>query len=234
MPNPAITAWPSGLALLIPAYQAGATLPSVLSQVLAQVPADAVMVVDDGSSDNTSAIARSRGVTVHRHLANRGKGTALATGLLALHKRGFGWAITLDADGQHRVDDLPQFLASNPAQDVGIIVGQRPVRGTNMPWHRKFSNLSTTYVISRMAKQDVFDAQSGFRLYRTALMANGVWPAEGRFEWEAQALILCHRAGWRIASVPIRTVYAGEGSHMRLVADTLRFLRMVGRLAWTR
>jgi hypothetical protein len=62
----------------------------------------------------------------------------------------------------------------------------------------------------------------------------GALPEAGRFEWEAQALILAARAGWEIEKVPVRTVYAGEGSHMRLVADTLRFVRMAGRLAWTR
>ena len=118
--------------------------------------------------------------------------------------------------------------------------GRRGIRGTRMPWHRRFSNSVTTRMISRLARRPVYDAQCGFRMYRlSALEAMGL-PREGRFEWESQALVLCGRRGFSIVPVDIATVYTDNGSHMRLLADTLRFLRMYLRLAalpeaaWTR
>lgn len=227
-------AWPPEVGLVIPAYQAGAYLAATLASILAHVPASQVLVVDDGSTDTTSQAARNAGVEVKRHTVNRGKGSALATGLMAAYRRGYSYAITMDSDGQHDPRDLAQFIAKAPDPDIAIVVGARPVSGTAMPWHRRFSNLSTTFLVSLLAGQPVFDAQSGYRMYKTEVMARGIWPETGHFEWEAQALVLCRRAGYRIASVPVATVYGEHGSHMRLLLDTFRFLRMMGKLAWTR
>jgi glycosyltransferase involved in cell wall biosynthesis len=226
--------WPDGLGLLIPAYEAAHCLGKTLDGVLAYAPESVILVVDDGSSDATTQIARSRGVAVQRQESNQGKGAALAVGLMQLHSKGFAWAITMDADGQHLPEDLLGFISVQPKDKVAMLVGQRRIGGSAMPWHRRFSNRTTTHLVSLLAGQDVFDAQSGFRMYRTALMHEGIWPLQGRFEWEAQALILCRRAGWQIQAVSISTVYGDAGSHMRLVVDTLRFLKMIARLAWTR
>jgi len=230
----AIPPWDSHVAVVIPAYQAEKSLGEVLDHVLHLAPRDNVWVIDDGSTDGTASIARARGVGLVSLETNQGKGTALAKGLLAAAQRGFAWAITMDADGQHRAGELSSFLASRPEARVGIVVGQRPVRGTRMPWHRRFSNILTTGLVSLVAGQRVYDAQSGFRMYRTELMAKGIWPAHGRFEWEAQALVLCRRAGWRIMAVPITTVYGNHGSHMRLWVDSWRFVGMMGKLLWMR
>jgi glycosyltransferase involved in cell wall biosynthesis len=224
--------------VVIPAYQAAGSLPGVLQGLARRAAGIPVLVVDDGSRDGTSAAAEHADVPLLRHRENRGKGAALMTGLI--HARdvlGWEWAITLDADGQHAAEDLDGFLSAAPDVRTGILAGTRTRRGSGMPWHRRFSNASTTGLVSRLAGRPVFDAQCGYRAYRLELA--GILPPSGRFEWESQALILAARAGWGIESVPVRTVYAGEGSHMDLARDTLRFLRMalrlsVGGLAWTR
>jgi glycosyltransferase involved in cell wall biosynthesis len=219
--------------VLVPAYEAGRSLPRVLDGLLPLLGAGRLLVVDDGSSDGTAAAAAARGVPVVRHAENRGKGAALMTGLLhARDALGWEWAVTMDADGQHDPRDLDGFLGAAPGSRTGILVGTRARKGTGMPWHRRFSNASTTWLVSRLAGKHVFDAQCGYRAYRLEL--GGILPLSGRFEWESQALIVAARAGWEIEKVPVRTVYAGEGSHMDLVRDTWRFLRMAGRLAWTR
>jgi glycosyltransferase involved in cell wall biosynthesis len=222
--------------ILIPAYNAARSLRQVLIGIMEVAPGCPVLVVDDGSSDGTAAVATpfsTGGVTVVSHAENRGKGAALATGLRhAKTNLGWDWAITLDADGQHASADLEKFLSAIPDSRTGILVGTRRREGSDMPWHRRFSNASTTWLVSRLAGVPVFDAQCGYRAYRLALLES--LPAGGRFEWEAEALIRAARAGWKIETIPIRTVYAGEESHMNLVRDTLRFLRMAGRLAWTR
>jgi glycosyltransferase involved in cell wall biosynthesis len=211
--------------VIIPAYQAAGPLAGVLRGLDPHFAREEILVVDDGSTDGTASAAESAGVRLLRHPENRGKGAALVTGLR--HARdvlGWEWAITLDADGQHAPEDLEGFRGARPGPEVGILNGCRARRGSRMPWHRRFSNASTTALVSRLAGRPVFDAQCGYRAYRLALV--DALPEGGRFEWEAQALILAARAGWEIGKVPVRTVYAGEGSHMRLAADTLRFVRM--------
>jgi glycosyltransferase involved in cell wall biosynthesis len=224
--------------VLIPAYQAAGSLPGVLRGLAARLPPGNILVVDDGSRDGTAAAAERADVHVLRHRENRGKGAALMTGLG--HARdilGWEWAVTMDADGQHAVEDLDGFLAAVPGPRTGLLAGTRTRAGSGMPWHRRFSNASTTGLVSRLAGRPVFDAQCGYRAYRLELA--GILPPSGRFEWESQALILAARGGWDIESVPVRTVYAGEGSHMDLFRDTARFLRMALRMtgggrAWTR
>ena len=218
--------------VVIPAFQASASLVGVLDGLLRFLPADKILVVDDGSTDDTSGIARAREVSCLRHPHNLGKGAALMSGLLEAHRRDWEWALTLDADGQHTLQDLEKFFAFHPGFRTGIIVGSRPRSGTSMPWHRRLSNGLSTWIVSKLAGKPVFDAQCGFRAYRTDVVDR--YPREGRFEWEAQALILCCRAGFEVAQVPIHTIYSGQGSHIRLGRDTWRFLRMAGRLAWTR
>lgn len=236
MPSP-LRSRPHGL--LIPAYEAGRSLPRLLDALAVTVPGTPILVVDDGSGDDTAACVEARApqnVTLIRHAVNRGKGAALMTGLrYARDVLGWEWAVTLDADGQHDPADLEGFLSAAPGRDTGILAGSRSRRGTAMPWHRRFSNASTTWLISRLAGTPVFDAQCGYRAYRLDLVAG--LPGEGRFEWEARVLVLAARAGWKIGEVPVRTVYGDQGSHMDIWRDSLRFLRMVfgrGGMAWTR
>lgn len=220
--------------ILIPAYNAAPCLGATLDAVKGFADPGRIAVVDDGSRDTTSAVAEREGVVCLRHAANRGKGSALMTGLAWARERGWEWAVTMDADGQHAPADLESFWNAPVRSDTAIVVGRRGLRGTPMPWHRRFSNWLTTRMISRLARRPVYDAQCGFRMYRIAAIDAAGFPAEGRFEWESQALVLAGRRGFSILPVDIATVYTDNGSHMRLALDTFRFLRMYGRLAWTR
>ena len=222
--------------VVIPAYEAARALPGVIAGLLPWLDAGRILVVDDGSRDGTSAAAERADVHVLRHRENRGKGAALATGLL--HARDvlrWEWAVTLDADGRHAPEDLRGFLSAVPGPRTGVLAGARERRGSGMPWHRRLSNASATWLVSRLAGTPVFDAQCGYRAYRLDLC--GSLPASGGFEWEPQALVLAARGGWNIERIPVHTVYAGGENLMDLVRDSLRFLRMVfgkGGLAWTR
>jgi glycosyltransferase involved in cell wall biosynthesis len=227
---------------IVPAYQAAGSLPAVLQGLKSRLGEGRILVVDDGSADATADLAERAGVFVLRHPGNRGKGAALMTGFL--HARDvlkWEWALTLDADGQHDLEDLEGFLSFRPEQRTGILVGARARAGTAMPWHRRFSNASTTWLVSRLAGTPVHDAQCGYRAYRLDLA--GLLERDGRFEWESQALIRAARAGYAIEKVPVRTVYGDQGSHMDLWRDSVRFLRMAlrfslglsrGGSAWTR
>jgi glycosyltransferase involved in cell wall biosynthesis len=221
-------------AVIIPAYNAEAYLGETLSEVLRYVQAARVAVVDDGSRDGTADRALKAGVTCLRHGANQGKGAALMTGLLWAKAQGWEWAVTMDADGQHAPRDLAAFWKASVGEDTAILVGRRGIGGTPMPWHRRFSNLLTTRMISGLAGKPVYDAQCGYRMYRLDLLERAGFPLQGRFEWESQALVLACRRGFSLLPVDIATVYTDNGSHMRLWLDTVRFLKMYWRLAWTR
>lgn len=219
--------------IIIPAYNAEPFLAATLSTVLRIVPPERIAVVDDGSSDRTRETAEGMGVTCLRHTGNLGKGSALMTGFSWAREKGWAWAVTMDADGQHSAADLASFWNADIREDTAILVGRRAIRGSSMPAHRRFSNYLTTRMVSSLARKPVYDAQCGYRMYRLAAIARAGFPMHGRFEWEAQALVLSCRAGFSILPVDIATVYTDNGSHMRLVRDTLRFLKMYWRMAWT-
>lgn len=220
--------------IILPAFNAELFLGETLNEVLKFFPCQKIIVVDDGSSDQTISIAQALGVISMRHTKNLGKGTALMTGFNKATSLGWEWAITLDADGQHSPLDLESFLSVTVDPKVALYVGTRRILGTTMPIQRRLSNFLTTWIISKLAGQNVFDAQCGYRMYRLSSIQEAAFPLEGRFEFEAKVLVLLSRRGLLVKSVDIATVYTDNGSHMRIVQDTLRFIKMVWRLAWTR
>ncbi len=216
--------------MVIPAYNSAHCLPAILKSLLEKVPAHQILIIDDGSTDGTFIEVQNLQIACVRHPQNQGKGSALSTGLQAANERGFKWMLSLDADGQHALADIVLFNQASQLPGAGIIVGQRPIGG-EMPWHRRFSNWLTTAAVSQLAGRPVFDAQCGYRLYLSELAS--LLPIQGRFEWEAQALILCTRLGYKVQAVPVQTIYTGNGSHMQIIPDTLRFLKMMWILLWT-
>ena len=218
--------------VIVPAFQASESLSKVVAELIHVFPLDRIVVVDDGSTDDTAKTAENAGVICLSHPQNRGKGAALRSGLVHARESGWQWALTMDADGQHSPADVEHFMAHRPGKQTGILLGSRTRRGTPMPWHRRFSNSFSSYLVSRAAGRALGDAQCGFRAYRLDFLDH--YPIEGRFEWESQVLILCCRRGGEVENISVRTVYSGESSHMRLGRDTWRFLRMLGRTAWTR
>jgi len=209
----------STLAVVIPAFRAAGALPGVVERVRRRVPAAAVLVVDDGSDDGTGAAAAAAGARVLRHEANLGKGRALATGLAAAVGSGAGLVVTLDADGQHPPEAIPDLLSPIAAGAADLVVGARAREGA-MPLGRRVSNWLSSTLLSRAVGFAVPDSQSGFRAMRGAV-AGDVRPAGGRYEYETEFLFLAARRGWRIAAVEVPTVYEGAASHFRYGADTL-------------
>lgn len=222
------------LGIVIPAFNAELFLEKTLQAILLKVPAEKIIIIDDGSTDQTLLKAQKLGVHTLRHNSNQGKGTALMTGFAYAQALGWSWAITMDADGQHDPDDLNAFLDMVPGDKTALVVGRRKIHKSSMPLHRRFSNATTTGIISKLARQDVYDAQCGFRMYKLSAVTSSHFPKEGRFEFESKVLVLLCRKGFLLEPLDIATVYTDNGSHMRLVRDTLRFLKMVWSLFWMR
>ena len=216
------------LAAVIPAYNAGSRLAGVIERVARYVPRERTVVADDGSSDDTRAVAQRSAATVVVHPENRGKGGAIRSGIARARELGAPFAILLDADGQHNPDQIPDFVARQLATNAAMVVGNRLVSAANMPWLRKATNYVTSAVVSLLARRRVPDSQNGYRLIRLAHFSK--FPlTTSRYEIESEMVIRAGRAGGSIASVPVETIYAGEESFINPFVDTYRFLRMVAK-----
>jgi glycosyltransferase involved in cell wall biosynthesis len=215
-----------GVAAIIPAYQAERHLETVLRGVREHLDAEAIFVVDDGSTDGTAAIAQRAGVRIVQHPMNRGKGAALATGFRAVAAAGFTHVLTIDADGQHPPGCIPDFLAARERAE--ILIGWRLHDAAAMPPARRLSNRATAAILSSLAGQTILDGQSGYRLLALHAIASLPLRARG-FMLESELLVRAARAGARIDHVPIPCVYGDETSHIHVLSDTARFLWLVAR-----
>jgi glycosyltransferase involved in cell wall biosynthesis len=186
------------------------------------------LVVDDGSADGTSAAAAAAGAFVVRHAANRGKSAALETGFHAALERGFEAVVTLDADGQHLPEEIPRFLEA-AANGADVVVGCRMRNVRDMPTVRLWTNQTTSRIVSWLARTRMYDSQSGFRFFRAEVLRR-VPVSAGRFAGESEILIRAGRRGFRIAEVPVSTVYfEGRKSRIDPFRDTIRFFRLVSK-----
>jgi glycosyltransferase involved in cell wall biosynthesis len=207
---------------LIPAYNEAERVAGVVAAAKARLP---VLVVDDGSSDGTSARAESAGAMVFRQTPNQGKGVALRSGFRCALGDGYDAVITLDADGQHDPAEIPKFLELYAARQPDLIIGERQF--TKMPFPRNLSNTFGRWLFSKALGQPVRDNQSGYRLISRRLMEATLDSREEGFEFEVEMIVTCVRRGYTLAGVPIRTIYAGQGSHIKPVPQTIHFFRVV-------
>jgi glycosyltransferase involved in cell wall biosynthesis len=213
--------------VLIPAYNAGLTLGPLLESLLKVVPAERVFVVDDGSVDETPDVAQHYGVTTFHRETNGGKGQALRTGLQILKDNAsVESVVTIDADLQHKPQDIASFVERKKRTGADIIVGHRTRIGTSMPVHRRLSNAITSFLVSARTGQRIPDSQCGFRLIGRNVLRAISMEYDG-FEAETEFLIKAARAGYIIDSVPIGTHYAGENSHMTNWKTTVGFVKVL-------
>ncbi|MGZ8514686.1 MAG: glycosyltransferase family 2 protein [Candidatus Limnocylindrales bacterium] len=207
---------------VIPAYQEGSRIAAVVEGASRHLP---VIVIDDGSTDDTAARAETAGATVVRQRPNAGKGTALRMGFAVALERGADAVITLDGDGQHDPADIPAFLDVHERSGAELVVGRRSF--TSMPVVRRVSNTLGRMIISVALRRDIPDNQSGYRLIGSRLLTELLDSREAGFEFEVEMIARCIALELPMAWVPIRTIYAGEPSHVRPWAHFTSFLRVV-------
>ena len=205
---------------LIPAYQEGPRIARVVEGARTYLP---VLVVDDGSTDDTADTAESAGATVVRQLPNQGKGAALREGFRRALADGFDAVVTLDADGQHDPSEIPRFLAPFEASRPELIVGRRDFSA--MPPVRRISNEVGGLIFSAAVGRRIPDNQSGYRLIGRRLMTSLLDSREDGFAFEVEMIARCLALRLPVAWVPISTIYAGEPSHIRPWAHFISFLR---------
>ena len=211
--------------MVIPAFQAATTIGSVVQRTRAALPGARIVVVDDGSTDGTSSTLAE---TVLTHEQNLGKGAALRAGIGEAIRQHAEIVVTLDADGQHRPEEIPRLIRPIADGQADLVLGARERSGV-MPVSRRITNWLSATLATRIGGQRVRDAQTGFRAF-SRRVAERVSPAGNRYEYEANFLLDALRAGFRVASIEVPTIY-GAPSHFRPWSDTWRMARAFARHA---
>ncbi len=210
--------------VIIPTFNESKTIAGLIQQV--QSSGLEVIVIDDGSTDNTADIAEASKAQLLRNVKNLGKGASLAKGYDFALARGFEAVISMDGDGQHSCDDLAAFIRKAESSDCAIIVGNRMSSARQMPALRVATNRFMSWLISLVTGQHIPDTQCGFRLVKKELLEK-LNLSTSKYETESEILIQAARLGFKIESVAVRTIYSGQKSQINPFVDTLRFLRFI-------
>ncbi|MHC1739595.1 MAG: glycosyltransferase family 2 protein [Anaerolineaceae bacterium] len=205
--------------ILIPAYNEHAHIARVVEEASLYLP---VLVVDDGSSDNTSEISQQNGAYVIRQEPNQGKGAAMVRGFEYALENGYEAVITLDGDGQHAPDEIPSFVNEFTRKHCDLIIGERDFR--KMPLIRMLSNSIGTRMISWAMGQYIPDNQSGYRLISAKLMQSMLSSHQHGFEFEVEMILRCVIENYKLNWVRIKTIYGDQKSHIRPIRHGLGFL----------
>jgi len=207
------------ICVLIPAYNAAATIGSVLEKGRS-LGLD-IIVVNDGSTDETGMIAQKNGVHLLEHSANLGKGVALRTGFQSILQKDYELIITLDADGQHDPLEIPSLLQIFQIVQPDLLIASRAGGFNRMTFLRRFWNRLGVKAVARLCHCDITDSQSGFRLIRTKILREISLTTTG-FEMELELLIKACKKGFSVLSIPIDVprVDGTGSSHFKPVTDT--------------
>ncbi|MBL7084713.1 MAG: glycosyltransferase family 2 protein [Candidatus Omnitrophica bacterium] len=208
---------------LIPSYNEVKTIGSLVETIKAQ--GLDVIVVDDGSVDETSEVARRSGAYVLRHEQNKGKGASLKEGFRYIISKDYDAVITMDGDGQHSPKDIPKFIQAARDINIDMVTGNRMIVCGNMPPIRWFTNNLMTLTISLICRKKVIDSQCGFRLIKRKVFENLTF-STAKYEIESETLIETYRKGFKIKPIPIQTIYSQEVSRINPLVDALRSLRL--------
>jgi len=227
----------SQTAAVIPAFQDEKHIGDIARRTRERL--DHVLVVDDGSTDQTEERAREAGAEVIIHSQNQGKGEAIKTGLThwlgnansssSDQNRQITWVVLLDSDGQHLPEEIDRFLLAAASVDrPTFFIGNRMEDVARMPFVRRVVNRYMSNEISRVCGQRIPDTQCGYRMLHREIIPDMLQGGH-RFDYETEALIMASRKGYTIESVPITTVYTDQVSKIHPVRDSFRFFKLMQR-----
>ncbi len=212
--------------ILIPAYNSELSIRPLIGQLRKELSTVTctIVVVNDGSTDNTEKIAVGLGIQTISHNRNLGKGNALRSGFTFAQDEGFDAIVTIDADLQHDPSVLPRMMSQFEAEKSDILIGVRHFSG-GMSWARRLSNSVTSAAMTIKTGVRIPDSQSGYRIMKTKSVKS-LNLRTGRYETESEILIKLARQNARFGFYPIPTIYNNEKSYIDHFRDTLRFIKM--------
>jgi glycosyltransferase involved in cell wall biosynthesis len=214
--------WKQQCAVVIPCYNEQQGLAKLLPKVRSHLAT--IIVIDDGSTDDTAAVAKTKGAILVSLPQNQGKGMALRAGCNLAKTLGFKWVLTMDGDGQHGPESIPDFLAHAQATNADLVIGNRMHSCQAMPWLRRKTNQVLSSHLSRLVGQSLPDTQCGYRLIRLEALAACELSTK-RFEIESELLVQMALLGKRVEFIPVATIYKNEQSKIQPIRDSLRWFR---------
>jgi len=216
----------------IPAYNEEKNILEIIKKL--QKITNKIIVCDDGSSDSTAKIAKEMGALVVQHETNLGYGAAIRSIFLKAREEKSEFLITLDSDGQHRIEDIQTILKPLQNKEADLVIGSRFLNndGKNVPSYRKVGIKILTKLANTSLKQNITDSQSGFRGYGKHVIEN-VTPSESGMGVSNEILIKANKQGLKIVEVPIIILYDGDTSTHNPIShgssvliSTLKFISM--------
>lgn len=202
--------------IIIPAFNEAQRIAAVVAGVRAAVPAARIVVVDDGSSDGTAAVARAAGAEVVRHPFNLGYGVAIQTGYKYALNSDCRFLVQIDGDGQHDPAGIPGLLEPLLRGEADFVLGSRFLSGVSYrpPLVRRLGMVFFRKIVALVVRQPVSDCTSGFQAFNREVMgffARDLFPCDYP---DADVLISLHLAGFRIREVPVRMTANAAGKSM--------------------
>ncbi|MBM3248013.1 MAG: glycosyltransferase family 2 protein [Candidatus Omnitrophica bacterium] len=211
---------------IIPAYNEAKTIGYLVEEIKKRN--FDVLVIDDGSKDQTARIAKEKGATVITNEKNVGKGASLRKCFDFVINKDYDGFLIMDGDGQHDPENIPVFLGLIQKSNAKIINGNRMLSAKNMPLLRWLTNKTMSWFISAICKQYIPDSQCGYR-YISKEVLKAIELSTSNFEIETEVLIEARKKGFRIYHVPVNTIYQDHKSRINPFLDTFRFFRFIFR-----
>lgn len=214
------------ISVVLPAKNEAGAIGQTIEQILALQLVDEVIVVNDGSSDQTLQVAEQAGAKVISHPYSKGNGAAIKTG--ARHAQG-EIIIFMDADGQHDPNDIPQFI-KKLEQGYDLVVGARQ-KGSQASLGRGFANAFYNKLATYMTEHQVEDLTSGFRAVRAEKFRDFLYLLPNGFSYPTTSTMAFFRAGYSVTYIPIHAAKRIGKSHIRLLRDGTRFVLIIFKIA---
>ncbi|MDA8721277.1 glycosyltransferase family 2 protein, partial [Nitrosopumilus sp.] len=199
------------LTIGIPAYNEEKNISEIIQKL--QKITTKIIVCDDGSTDSTGDIAKEMGALVIQHKKNLGYGAAIRSIFLKAREEKSKFLITLDSDGQHRIEDIQNILEPLQTGKADLVIGSRFLNndGKNVPLYRKIGIKILTKLANTSLEDNITDSQSGFRGYSEKIIQT-ITPSESGMGVSNEILIKVSKQGFKIAEVPIIILYDGDTS----------------------
>ncbi len=211
--------------VLLPAYNEEQSIGSTIREIKRLYPDHEILVVDDGSTDQTEEEAVKTGANVLKHPHNIGNGAAIKTGLRNARGK---WVLMMDADGQHKPEDIAKLLAYK--DDYDMVVGARG-KGSKTSLHRNIANLCYNWLASYVTKFKVQDLTSGFRIVNKERARKFIYLLPNTFSYPSTITMAYLRSGLSIKYVPIKAKARKGKSKIKIFQDGIRFFLIITRIA---